>query len=179
MEQVDRAKCVCRLSGPEGHGTGFYYGDGWVVTTSQVVGEHASRLPNIEVQFVHPGGPGLRLQPQRRVCFLVPIEYDFHDCGRLDVVLFRLCENETRPEVGLADGGLAVPVKGRVTLPAKEFNTYGKRKREKKGKEGKEKKRRKEKRKKGGLHFSCFFFFNAGTNFLFFFLSFCHFLFRK
>ena len=82
--KIDRAFGVCRLvvrKDPEDRssdvyswGSGFHYGGGWIVTTSHVVGQDASNLPRMWVEFLeqHGDGPTVwkQMPPKHRVCFL-------------------------------------------------------------------------------------------------------------
>ena len=99
MEQI-----VCRLVTRDGSGamtgggTGFHYGNGWIITNSHVVrkdekDECASNLSKLWVEFLDRD----RLPPQERLCFFVKIRSgSAADFDNPDVAIFHLTDDEMK-----------------------------------------------------------------------------------
>lgn len=126
----DRARRVCRLvvrsdlkdplSDVRSWGSGFRYGGGWIVTNSHVVGQDASNVPRMWVEFLeqHEGGVPVwrQMPPQHRVCFFVRLrgQHLQADVRDLDIAVFNMSEDDGKA-VAMNDGNLAaVPLEERT-----------------------------------------------------------------
>ena len=124
-----RVRTACRLfirqdptdSSSEviGWGSGFHYGDGWIVTTGRVAGVNAANVSSLWVQLYEPvpetpGQVWRTFPPRRRFSVYLHIagQADFRD---YDIVAFQLHLGEENTIQGITD------VPGAIPLVAQQF----------------------------------------------------------
>ena len=88
---------MCRLVFAKGSGSGFHYGNGWIVTNSHVVGPDAGNVPSMVVHFTN-GRVNLVVPARPRRCYFIDIDYKSGeaDFQHADVAMFQLTDDEMR-----------------------------------------------------------------------------------
>ncbi len=84
-----------------GHGTGFHYGGGWIITNSHVVGKDAENLRHCTIKFLL-NGEQIQLSARRRRSFqkithTLEGHDQIHHVGDLDIAIFMLDDDEKKP----------------------------------------------------------------------------------
>lgn len=128
-----RKSATCRLDLMKddgmvgGNGSGFHYGNGWIVTNSHVVGKDAEFVGRLRITF-NSAGMNVVILPRPRTCYFIDIQYNVGaDFERADVAMFQLTDEEMKVDLAkhgcdrlpaMNDGPLeAVPFEARASHP--------------------------------------------------------------